>query len=47
MFGYVLDYMMFCCFVILGYLYSKDKRFDKLKLRVDLRMLNEGSGSMF
>ncbi|KAF8104624.1 hypothetical protein N665_0171s0125 [Sinapis alba] len=31
----------------LGYLYSKDKRFDKLKLRADPGMSNEGSGSTY
>ncbi|CAF2050840.1 BnaA09g45650D [Brassica napus] len=31
----------------LGYLYSKDKRFDKLKLKDDQGMLNEGSGSTY
>ncbi|KAF2620707.1 hypothetical protein F2Q68_00042372 [Brassica cretica] len=31
----------------LGNLYSKDKRFDKLKLRADPRMSNEGSGSTY
>lgn len=39
--------MMFGCFVIPGYLYSKDKRFDKLKLRADPGMSNQGSGSTY
>ena len=38
---------MFCCFAIPGYLYSKDKRFDKLKLKDDQGMLNEGSGRTY
>lgn len=46
-FSHVSDYMMSCCFVIPAYLYSKNKRFDKLKLRADPRMSNEGSGSTF